>query len=265
MSLKDSILKGCSSINKSVKKNSPAILTVLGVAGFVGTVYMTYKASPKAHEILEEINKKEAESEKEIKPIDKVKDRVVALSPIVAPAVVMGVSSIGCFVGAYSISARRLAGLASAYSISEERLRKYKKHVEEVIGEKKAKQISNDVIKDEIAANPPTAEISPMDQEQIFYEYTSGRYFTARKSELIAARDRFNMKLASGYEQYMTLNEWYDEIGISHTTIGDTLGWNSENRLDIDISEPFKTPDDRLCWILNYDKVPPIYDFRYNL
>lgn len=48
-------------IAKSLKKNSPTILTILGTIGVVGTAIMTAKATPKAMRLIDEAEKKKGE------------------------------------------------------------------------------------------------------------------------------------------------------------------------------------------------------------
>ena len=62
------------------------------------------------------------------------------------------------------------------------------------------------------------------------------------------------------YDNYVSLNEFYDELDLGHTTVGDDLGWNMENGF-IEIYFSSQIADDGTpCIVVNYD-VAPKYDY----
>jgi hypothetical protein len=63
-------------------------------------------------------------------------------------------------------------------------------------------------------------------------------------------------------EMYISLNEFYCEIGLSPVKMGDDLGWNIDTGyIDIEFSSQL-AEDETPCLVINY-KVAPRYDF-YN-
>jgi hypothetical protein len=59
----------------------------------------------------------------------------------------------------------------------------------------------------------------------------------------------------------VSLNEFYDELGLSHIAVGDDLGWNIEKG-GIDISFSTQLAEDGMpCLVVNYD-VKPRYDYH---
>ena len=62
------------------------------------------------------------------------------------------------------------------------------------------------------------------------------------------------------YEMYAALNDFYNEIGLSNTDMGDELGWNLDDGL-LEISYGAMVADDgRPCITLDYH-IAPRYDF----
>lgn len=107
------------SLQKTMRKHSPAILTGIGIAGMVATTVMAVRATPKA---LRMVDDKEIEDGKRLTTSEIIKTTWKCY----IPAAVTGVCSAACIIGASSISARRNAALVTAYTISETALKEYK-------------------------------------------------------------------------------------------------------------------------------------------
>ena len=100
-------------IQKTVVKHGPEILTGVGIAGMLTTTVLAVKATPKAMELIDyekECLKEHEDDEVCLTPIETVK---VAWKPYI-PAIVTGVVSTGCLIGAQSINSRRNAAAARA-------------------------------------------------------------------------------------------------------------------------------------------------------
>ena len=90
------------------------------------------------------------------------------------------------------------------------------------------------------------------------YDGVSGRYF---KSDIETIRRAINtVNRSMTYDMYVSLSEFYDELGLEHTDVSDDLGWNLDNGLvDIDFDSRI-AEDGTPCITLNY-RVAPRYDF----
>ena len=258
---KGSITKFIKSAQKAVTKRSPEILTGLGIAGMVTTTVLAVKATPKALRLLEEKQEElYPESTEKLKPIEVVK---TSWKPYI-PAAVMGVASVACLIGASSVSARRNAALATAYQLSTTALSEYKEKVVETIGEKKEQQVRDKIAQDKVNKHPvSSSEVMMLSSDGVmFLEPTSNRYFVKDSKESVREIvNDLNERLTSGMEEYISLSEFYDEIGLSHTEVSDDLGWNigRDGQIRIDF-RPSETANGRLCYVLEY-LVVPRYDF----
>lgn len=108
-----------------LKRKSPTILTCAGVVGVVTTTAFTIKGTVKAVELL---NQAEEAKGEELTAQEMVK---VLLPPYI-PAIISGVATITCIVGANVINKRHQASLISAYSVIDQAFKEYRNKVEEL-------------------------------------------------------------------------------------------------------------------------------------
>lgn len=248
------VSKTVKNVQTVLKKNSPAILTGVGIAGFIGTAISVGKATPKAMMLIEE-KKLDLDTE-ELTKLEVVK----TVWPCYIPSVLLCTLSIGCILGANSVNMKRNAVLATAYTLSESALKEYKDKVIETIGEKKEKNVRDAISKDRIDNNPVTKNevIITGKGDYLCYEPLSGRYFNSDIDKIKKAINEINRRLL--LDSYISLNELYDELGLESTDLGDKLGWRIEQSLiEVDFSTQ-KATDDTPCLAIDFI-TPPIYDF----
>ena len=263
------VLRG---IQRTMSKHSPEILTGFGIAGMVTTTVLAVRATPKAMELIEEEkhrqnyelckeardnNQENCSQINHLRPVEAIK---VAWKPYV-PAMITGVLSISCLLGASSVNVRRNAALAAAYKLSESTLADYREKVVETIGERE-KEVREKVAESHLHKNPVTKSnvIVTDNGETQFYDPLSGRYFKSETEKVNAAVNSLNKSMIQDVGGYISLNELYDELGIDQVELGDTLGWNLDKGL-IDISFTSKIADNgKPCIVLDYIN-PPVYDY----
>lgn len=224
------------------KRKSPEILTGVGIGLGACTVVLAVKATPKALVLIEEkkreinrdiLEEAKANGQDQCQHVDKLKpmDTVRVAWKCYIPTALTGVASVACLVGANTTSARRNAALAAAYTISESALKDYKKKVVEVVGEKKEKEVRDAVAKEKIEQNPVENNeiILTKKGETRCYDSLSGRYFKSDIDILNRAVNELNRRMID--QTYMSLNDYYYEIGLSEIQIGDMLGWRVDQGL----------------------------------
>lgn len=242
-----------SNVQTTMVRKSPEILTGLGIAGLITTTVFAVKATPKALHLIAEAEEKKQE---ELTKLETVK---VAWKPYI-PTAISGITSIACLVSATSVNAKRNAALAAAYKLSEAALVEYKDKVVETIGEKKEKVIREEISKDKIEKNPVTKnEIFITEKgKTLCYESISGRYFESDMNSIQRALNEINSKLL--IEDFVSLSQFFDALGLGATGISDDIGWcviNGTIKIDFD---SHIAADGRPCIVLNYD-TPPRYNF----
>lgn len=257
-------------------KNAPVIFTGVGIGGFVTTVVMACKATPKATIMLEEYRRKLAEENPdraettyadgepfmqivELTPIETVK----AVAPAYWPSAAVGVLTITFFILANTVSSRRHAALLAAYELSENTLKEYQSKVIERYGQEEHKKIREEVAQKRLGVSPASSEvIISNDTDMLCQDEISGRYFYSSPEKLKKVENQLNAKLIK--ENYICVNDFYDEIGLQHTSVGYTLGWcmNAYDKLlELEFIPSYTADDEKLCLVVkcNYE---PTYDFR---
>lgn len=247
---KPKISKIVNNVKATARHYTPQILTGIGIGGMATTVVLAVKATPKALQLIEE--EKYTQNKENLTAVETVK---VAWKPYI-PAAVTGVMSTACLIGSTKISTGRTAALATAYEISKTALSEYKEKVVEVIGEKKEQKIRDEIAKDHIEKNPVTKTevIMTKNGDVLCLDDLSGRYFKSSMNQINKAENHMNYRMR--VNDYISLNELYDELDISPTTLGDKLGWNIEDgELEINVSAQV-SDNDEPCLVLYFDPAP---------
>lgn len=254
---KGCIPKAAKTVWLAAKKHSPEILTGVGIAGMLTTVVLAVRATPKALRLIDE-KKADIPEEETIPRIEAVK----AAWKVYVPAVLTGILSTVCLIGANSVNQRRNAAIAAAYSLSESALKEYREKVVETIGERKEQAIQDDIAKDRITENPVREVIVSDRGSTLCYDSLSGRYFKSDIEKLRRIVNDLNRRMRD--EMFISLNDFYcavDNPDLGPTKLGDMLGWNiDKGYIDLNFSSQLTT-DGTPCLVLDYTVVP---EYEYN-
>lgn len=241
-------------IQSAVSKHSPEILTGLGIAGMITTTILAVRATPKALDLIED--KKE---ELDLNPRERlpVAETVKATWKCYIPAVVTGVSSVSCLIGASSVNARRNAALTAAYNLSATALSEYKEKVIETVGERKEQTIRDKVAEEKLKKEPVKQSaiiVSGKGTTRCFDTITRQR-FTSDIETIRRIVNDLNQRMING-DDYISLNEFYYELGLDGVSIGDELGWNiNTGKIELDYSAQLDT-DGIPCIVIDYMVAP---------
>lgn len=243
-------------VQSTLSKHSPEILTGIGIVGMVTTVCLAVRATPKALELID-AKKEEIDAEK-LTPVEVVK---TAWKPFI-PVVVTGLTSGACFIGANSVHAKRHAVLATAYKLSEAALLEYREKVIETIGEKK-EQVARDKVKQK-----QITEHCPVEVHEVYntgkgnslcLDPLSKRLFISDIEHIRRVENIINRRLLHDISGSASLNEFYDELGLERTDVGDILGWCTEHLVKLDIGSGITDKGEPCLVISHYNA--PMYDF----
>ena len=241
-----------------VSKHSPALLTGIGIAGMLITVISAVKATPKALDLIEDKKKElELQPDEKLTPIETVK----ATWKCYVPAAVTGIASTTCLIGANSVNTRRNAALATAYNLSTTALSEYKEKVIDTIGERKEQTIRSKIAEDKLKKEP-------VDRAKVivtgagttrFYDDISKRRFMSSIDKIKNARNDLNARMLEG-EDFISLNDFYYELGLEPIGYGDDVGWNVYNgrrgMIAINLDSAIVDTDGEPCIVLEYDVAP---------
>lgn len=233
----------------------------LGITGMITTTILAVKATPKALLLLEE-KKNDLEVEK-LTPLETVKTTWKCY----APAVITGATSVVCLIGSNSVNAKRNAALATAYKLSESAFSEYRDKVIETIGDKKERTVRDKISEEKVKETPvsKTEVIVTGKGQTLFFEPLSSRYFYANLDMIKRAENKLNKAIITDpFDAGVTVNEFYQEIGLPTTATGDNLGWKIGYLIDIypsaQMVEEGTDHEGEPCIVLNYSN-PPKYEF----
>lgn len=220
---KDAMKVFAKSVAKGVEKHSPEILTGVGIAGMLVSIVLAVKVTPKA---LDKIN--------EDYPDGCTKTEAVKSAwKFYIPVAVSATCSTACIIGATTISLKRNAALAAAYTLSETFAKEYKESVMETIGEKKEAEVRENIAQkrvDKLSSEDfSTASKLGSNDTTWFLDPYSGRPFKSSMNKLSKIQNEVNNMLLN--ESVVSLNDLYYLIGIDCNKDGDKLGWNNDRGL----------------------------------
>lgn len=269
MNLKPKINKA----KRAIMRESPSILTGIGVTGVFSTTILAIKATPAAESLLyeERVDRYEDYMERKkadpdyldpdfdgdptrwhISPLDCVK----LTWQCYIPTVISGAITIACIIGANKINLQRNAALMSLYSVTQEALREYQEKVIEVIGKNKEEKVQEELAQDKLEKNPIEEGniILTHTGEHLFYDEFSGRYFKSDIETVRRCMNDFNWDLLT--DMYKPINEFYDYLGIDPIEGGRRIGWDVESgKIEIKFTAKIATNGEP-CIVLGYSTYP---------
>lgn len=197
------------------KKNGPTILTCIGSVGVVITSVMAIKATPKAIVLLEDA--------RDEKGNDLTKfEKVMVAAPAYIPTIIVGASTIACVFGANILNQRQQAALMSAYALLDGTYKEYQSKVVDLYSEEADSRVKKEIAKDKYLGDDKL-----VDNDVLFYDEFSGRYFESTNAKVLKAEYETDKKISD--RGRACLNDFYRALGLEPTKYGDRLGWSANN------------------------------------
>ena len=244
-----------SNVVKTVKSNSPEILTALAITGVATTAYLTAKAAYVASEVIhsnEDVSGTPADRK------ERFKERARHTWRLYIPAVISGGFTIGCVIGSSKLSKTRTAAAVTAYSLTERAFSEYKEKVVEQLGATKEQKVRDEIAADKVKSDSPTSKevIITGKGEVLCCELYTRRYFRSDMETLRKAQNDINFKL--NHEYYVPLDDFYELVGLPFTSNSPNLGWESDAGLmELQFSTVL-SEDGNPCLAFDYTYVKPI-------
>lgn len=240
-----------------IKKHSPEILIVAGIAGVVTSAVMACKATTKINDILdqtkEEVGKvndaldNEKISEDVYSKEDAKKDLAiiyiqtgVKLVKLYGPSLILGALSITSILASNNILRKRNVALAAAYAAIDNSFKEYRGRVIERFGKDldrelkyniKAKEISETTVDENgkeitVTKTVPVVESEePSDYARFFCEGCAG-WTKDPEMNLVFLKQQQNWaNELLKTRGHLFLNEVYDMLGIERSKAGQVVGW----------------------------------------
>lgn len=230
------------------KKHLGTILSVVSSLGVVSTAVLSGMAM---YEAVKTIEKREAKSKKE---------KIKVVAPIYVPTVLSGISTIACIVSANMFNKLQQASMASAYALLSSSYKEYRNKLKELHGDEADLEVISNIASEKF----PEGKIQ--EGLALFYDQYSKRYFTMSMEDVVFAIYNLNRQFA--FHSLITINEFYEFLGIEGIEGGDIIGWSWHQMgddglipwIDVYITRAV-TCDEKEYYILDFD-FDPIRDYK---
>ena len=225
----------------------PETLIGVGIGGFISAAVMAGKASIKANQIIEDIEYYENE---DLSLSEKVKATWKCYIPT---AIVVAGSTYAILMGTNILNKKNASLMASAGALAET-LNLYSDKVKEVVGEEKADEIRKEVAKERVARKSAGPLRTTSDEDVLCFDNISGSYFISSMAKLKDIEHELNKRMLN--ENYVMLNEYFEEIGLDSCYIGSVMGWHIDRGfLDLDF-DSMVTKDGKLALVVDHNVLP---------
>lgn len=186
------------------------ILSLIGVGGVGATSWLAVRCSKKAET---------AEGKK---------GKILAY----APAIGAGVATAGCILGSHHVSTKEIAALTATCGYLTANREKIQKVVKEKFGDEKLQEVNQAVAQEEMKEAKDFKKKKPLIGQTIeetgygdvlFTELYLGRKFRSSVEHVEKAIKELNREFH--YGNYVSMNDFYDYLGIETTLAGENFGW----------------------------------------
>lgn len=234
----------------TVKTHSPVLLFGVGLVGVTATTVLACRATLKMSELLEEGEKELVDTQSETGLEDETKKKLafnvrlqvaIKIAKLYAPAVIVGVASVGALTGSHIILRKRNAGLAAAYTVLDKIHKDYRGRVIKDQGAEKDFEYLHGVeereIVEETKDGPVVKNVKGLDQEAIKKEDPEKFYrrlFDRDHKDWsdIPNQNQFLIEMKQSeandllrLQGHVFLNQVYDLLGFEPTAAGQIVGW----------------------------------------
>lgn len=284
------------------QKHSPEILLALGIGGIVTGTVMACRATTKIDPILEKVQDDisvihEAHDRGSVKAMengevvmvpytdeDHKKDLTITyvktgieIAKVYAPAVAVGVVSLGCILASHNIIRKRNIALAAAYRAVDNSFKDYRSRVIERFGKELDRELKYNLKSEEVEERVINEDGTEQIVKRTVNTYDPSNYSpysivfddgntgwdpdpSLTKFFLVQQQQYANDLLEA--RGHVFLNEVYDMLGVKRTSIGAQVGWVKElgdGFIDFGI---FDVHNPKACDFVNGHEKAIILDFN---
>lgn len=240
---------------QTLKSNTPELLTALGVSGVMTTAYLTAKASFQAANELE--RNKVTHVGVADDPQITIKEQAKIVWKCYIPPAIVGTFTVGCIIGASRANVARTTAAVTAYSLTEKAFSEYKDKVVQEIGKGKEQKVRDDLAQEKVATHSTNAgDVMILGTGDVLCcELYTKRYFRSDAETLRKAMNTINADINRGI--YATLDDFYDLVGLEHTSNSNLMGWTSDKQMELVFTSAL-SEGSRPCLAFDYNYVKPL-------
>lgn len=236
---KEGAMRSIKKIGDMASKNANVIAAGAAIGGVIAVIFTTVKATEKYQKEIEEAEVKknqeafrsaengETGEKCEFEPLT-TKEKLLIRAKCYWLVALLAVFTGGCMIASVKFSNKQIQALAVLASATEATLGRTEGAVAELLGESKLEKVKALANEKEVTDNPAPPEDliehSDLGGNTLMFDEMSGRYFYGDISAIEAAINRVNAALLRDIG-YVSINEFYSELGLHGVSWGEYLGW----------------------------------------
>lgn len=243
-------------LQRTLNKQSPAILAGIGVSGTLATAYLAGRASWKAALIIRE--SEEAGGVHDDRT-ERLKERLRLVWMLYLPAGLSAGLTVAAIITGTTVSHRRVAAITAAYSLTDKAFTDYREAVADRFGEIKEKNLRDSIAQSQVTESPPQkTELALLTVGQtLCLEGWSGRYFMSDMETLRRAEALINLDLDT--DGYATLDRFHELVGLSGVgKIAQEMGWRQGKDVELKFSAAISPGSNEPVMVVNFNYLEPI-------
>lgn len=222
----------------TLKKDSPHIFFVAGIAGVGVATVLACRATLKLSDTLDEI-----QEEIQVAKTHKMEDDglqkqnmayiyskgAMKLTKLYAPSVIIGAASLTALTGSHVQLSRRNASLMAAYAVMQEAYDNYRERVREELGEEKELDIHRGLKEEKDPDSKELVKVGDPNKRspyaRIFDEYSTQWKKDPELNKLLVQCQQNYANQLLQTRGHLFLNEVYDMLGLERSSAGAVVGW----------------------------------------
>lgn len=233
-------------IKHFLMQNSGTILTTMSCAGVLATAYFAAKDALKARDVITELDMQDERDKK---------TRVAKVIPCYISTALVASTTIAVILGNHKLNAGKIAAYSSAYMLVQTAAKQYRDKVVEVVGEEKAKEIDDKVYDQKLKDHPQDKDVVLVgDGSVLCFDLLTSRYFKSDPEYLRKVVNDMNFEMMAN--DWVSLNEFYDRVGLEPANLGEFMGWSSlHGQIEIKFSSRL-TAENKPCLVIDFYNAP---------
>lgn len=232
-----------------ISKNSPLILTCMGIFGTFSTVYTAHQDTLKAEHV-----------KKQTHPSN-WKEEIQDTWKCYIPTAISATGTIGCIIGSHHCSTKQREALASAYLLSQTTLKEYQRRVIDQIGKNKERTLREEVVKSVAETKAPAAgflsqltdAIDTGHGKTLFYDVPGERYFYSDVNYMDHQKNLMNTEVRT--EMYYDWNEINYRWGLPFKKFGNQMIFTVDEPLEVRYT-PKMMDNGQVVILVDYNLIP---------
>lgn len=240
-----------------LQKQSPHLLFGAGIIGVIGTAVLASRATLKLSEKLDAAEQEIADVKSDLKHRkgQYQKDltyvytkNTIEIAKLYAPAVALGVVSIGCLTGSHIQLTKRNTAVTAAYAAVSKAYDNYRDRVRKELGEDKELEVYHAATIEKVMVDGKSQDIVVADPNKyspyarIFDEGSIQYTKNAELNKLFVMAQQNYLNDLLHARGHVFLNEAYDSLGLERSSAGAVVGWvldeGGDNYIDFGLYKP---------------------------